>query len=575
MNGGGQTTSATPGLAGPSFLKALEDLLIALRRSSKDLAFYPSGHPMLTRSLENAVRHLRAAVAVRTPLALTVSRNGFGFEGQPVGKENRQLATMAAELFVRRIRQIFFAQQIEMEELAAFLQVIASDPKHLIEQGGPSKILAVRGVSRIQVGELEFRRVGGTAATIAHAGGPAGRATGVPSQVRATSPASLQADESAAGPERVLSVSPGKLKEVVPPAPTLSEDTVSSASSKELTIEALIERLEREATSGEAAGYDRAASRLEQAAGQAVHDDQLRDLLKVFQVFLRHRQADSLGAPLLERAGRAVETISGGRTVPYLVEHLWTETGEVAEELSTALVGLGSKVIPGLLGRVAREDWNGARERIVATLARCSEAAPSDLTQALQALNGDQASHIARMLGEVGSASAADLLAVLLRHQDAQVRGEALRGLGRIDEPTSHRLLVQALRDPDADVVELAIGLVGAAKLKSATPTLLRLAGQRILSGKAFAVRKAALAALGAIGEPGTASTLSEILHARTWFQRMAGDDLRLTAALALLAMARPEAREVVAAGARSWRRDVRRACTAALRTVAAAPAKG
>jgi HEAT repeat protein len=86
-------------------------------------------------------------------------------------------------------------------------------------------------------------------------------------------------------------------------------------------------------------------------------------------------------------------------------------------------------------------------------------------------------------------------------------------------------------------------------------------------------VRKAALAALGAMGDPSAVPLLNTLLYTRTWFQRTAGDELRLAAAMGLLALARPEAREVVEAGAGSRRADVRRACTSALRRVATPPA--
>jgi len=234
-------------------------------------------------------------------------------------------------------------------------------------------------------------------------------------------------------------------------------------------------------------------------------------------------------------------------------------------------VGLGARVIPPLLRRLAAEDQEEVRERLAATLVRFYEAAEPDLTQALQALDRDQACHLAPILGEVGGEAGVALLACLFRHRDAQVRGEALRVLGRFDEPAAQRLLVQALRDPDPVVFEVAVRFVGAVKLKQVTPMLQRLAGQRVLTGNPFAIRKAALAALGAMGEAGTVPILRGILYTRTWFQRAAGDELRQAAALALLAMGRPEAREVVVAGARSRRGDVRRACTAGLR---AAPAQ-
>jgi len=661
MNGEGQKASAAPDLSGPSLLKTLEDLLIALRRSSKDLAFYPSGHPQLNRSLENAVSHLHAAVAVRTPLPLTVSRTGFSFEGQPVGKENRQLATMAAELFVRRIQQISFAQEVEMEELAAFLQVIVSDPKDLIEQGGPSKNLAARGVSRIQVAESDFRRVsatpagagrgagsgtgtgvgagagqGGRSGTVgpgggagmrpgAAAAGTGGRGTaggpGPPAAVGSPGAGAATPGTSAAGaaagvagagtgPDGVASppatalgapgasgaapkaaeaevLSPGRGGSVGIVSPTKAEVaalltpmgkalTAPLGAPKEQSVESLIQRLEREAISGGQAGYEWTASRLETAAEQAVREATLKDVVAILGVFLRHQQAETLNEPVRQRAGQAVETIASDPTMAYLVEHLRVAEDEQARDLSALLMDLGPRVIRFVLRRLATEDQRPARDRLVLVLGRFLEVAQPEVTRAAQALGLEQASRLVSILREIGGEPGVNLLGCLLRHQDARVRVEAVRGLGRIDEPSEQRLLLQALRDPDPDVLEVAIGLVGSERVKMATPTLLRLAGQGVLSGRAFETRKAAIAALGAIGDPATVSPLAGLLYTRTWFQRAAGDQLRLAVAQALLQMSRPGAREMVVAGSRGRRGDVRRACTAALRAAGiSTPARG
>ena len=252
MDKEGQTATAASGSSGPAILKALEDVLITLRKSSKDLAFYPPGHPRLNRSLEQAAQELNTVVAAHAPLTLAVSRAGFTFNGQPVGKENRQLATMAAELFVRRIQKIFFAQDVGPEELAGFLRVITSDPKQLVQQGGPIKVLAAHRVGRIQVDEFEFRRVG-TAA-----GGPA-EGTVVSPPGNMTSPDAGVASEVLPGDEAAglqgevgtptSGAAPGQ---GVPAAAKGGEqarqDPVTPESllapPKELTVETLIRRLE-------------------------------------------------------------------------------------------------------------------------------------------------------------------------------------------------------------------------------------------------------------------------------------------------------------------------------------------
>jgi len=592
MDRQGQAAAAAPGTPGPPILKALEELLIALRKSSKDLAFYPAGHPMLNRSLERATEQLQSAVATRAPLSLVVSRLGFSFEGQPVGKENRQLATMAAELFVRRIQKIFFTEEVGPEELAGFLRVITGDPKHLVQQGGPAKVLAAHGVGHIQVNEFDFRRVaaaaGAAGRSTGEAGtagsgqgvGPGGKGTGTGARGTAGGAEATTASAGAGKAGQGVEGTPGaagtgrpggpasvKGAEAGREGPTTPESSVAAlGSQQELSVAALIQRLEKEAASGGMAGYEWAASRLEKAAVHAVHDDWPQDLLAILGVFLRHQRAENLQAPLKERAAKALELVAGGNTVAYLLEHLRTGEDESVEALSAMLVELGGRAILPLLNRLATEDRDTAKQRLVAILARFCQVAQPDLTGILQELDRDRACQLVPILAGFGGEIGGILLTSLFRHRDPQVRSGVLRERGRFGEPAVQRLVVQALRDPDPDVLEVAVGLAGSARLKLATPTLLRLAGQRVLSGKPFVVRKAAVTALGAMGDAGAIPILKRVLYTRAWFQRAAGDELRQAAALALLSMGRPEAGEVVVGGARSRRGDVRRACTAALR---------
>jgi hypothetical protein len=341
--------------------------------------------------------------------------------------------------------------------------------------------------------------------------------------------------------------------------------TAALGAPKEQTVESLIQRLEREAVSGNQAGYEWTASRLEAAAAQAIREATLKSVLAILGVFLRHRQAEALGASIRQRASQAVETIASDATIAYLVEHLRVAEDEQAHDLSALLIGLGPRMIPHILRRLLTEDQRPAQNRLVLVLGRFHGVAQPDVTRAAQTLSREQALLLVFILKEADGETSVALLSCLLRHRDGRIRGEAIRGLGHIDEPSAHRVLIQTLRDLDSDVLELAIDLVGAAKVKLATPTLLRLAGQGVLSGRAFETRKAAIAALGAMGDPATVAPLAGLLYTRAWFQRAAGDQLRLAAARALLQVSRPEAREVVVTGSRHRRGDVRRACLAAL----------
>jgi len=574
MDKEGQAAGGTPGAAGQAFVKALEDLLVSLRRTSKDLTFYPPEHPLLLRSLERATSQVHAVVADRSHLALAVSRSGFTFEGRAVGAENRQLATMAAELFVKRIQQVFFAKEVTTEELAAFLRMATSDPKQIFQDGGATKVLAARGVHRIQVNEFDFRRLSvatkpaapAERGTQTHTPDAASKKTESAGDSATTTPSAAATAESpgAASPKSPEAADQKLPAEMVLPTPPSPQ--------KEQAVDALLERLEREAVAGGVAGYEWAASRLETAAARAVQEGIFTDVLAILQAFQRHRQGEGIKAALQERATKAVETIAAGDTVPFLVEHLGVEGEEAEDILGSVLVGLGPRAIPPLLGRLAGKTERTAQERLLDVLARYLVVAQPALTQALQEMGRDRVAQLALILGDIGGEASVGLLTCILRHREARVRREAVRALGRIGGPSVQRPLIQALRDPDSGVLEAVIGTLGTAKVKQATPTLLRFAGQHVLTGKSFAVRKAALAALGAMGDPGVVPVLTPLLYTRTWFQRSAGDELRQAVAMALLAMARAEAREVVEVGARSRRGDVRRACAAALRRVATPP---
>jgi hypothetical protein len=634
-------------------VKDLEELLVTLRRSSKDLSFYPPGHPLLNRSLERAVSQLRGVVDARAPLALVVSRTGFSIEGRPVGAENQQIVSMAGELFVKRVQRIFFAQEVESHEVAAFLQMLTSDPKLIFQAGGPAKFLAAHDVRRIQVNEFEFQRLGeasgsggrgtgtgaggggeigvggavgpgqgggaggaggpgGIGAAEAGEAGPAGQgleagaagpgqaahmggtvgglgpvgAAGGATGVGVSDPAlagqgsGVQDGPGAGGPaggaghgggaSAQTTVGPGAGQ-----TPSIAEALLASLKSKEeQTVDSLLRRLEAEAASGGVAGYEWAASRLEAAVGQAVGEDRLAEVLAILRSFLRHRQDDTIGAPIRERAAQAVEAVATEDTAAYLIEHLGSPGVGSGPDLAEVLLGLGAPVIPLLLGRLAAEDQEATRARLVEILGRFREVALPHLTEAVQQAGQDLACDLARILGEIGGETGVVLLGRLARHREVQVRTEAIRGLARIGATSAHRLLMQALRDPDTSVVELALGFLGAARVRQSVPAILRLAGQPVLAGSAFTVRKAAVVALGAVGDPALVSFLTSLLYTRTWFRRAAGDEIRLAAAQALLSMGRPEAREALEKGSRSRRGDVRRACTAALQKgVTTAPA--
>jgi len=532
MDAQGRGPSEAPAGGGISASGSLEEMLVTLRKSSRDLSFYPTGHPLLLHSLERALEQVRGAIGGRPVLTIGVTRGGFQVDGRPVGAENRQLVGMAADLFLRRIQQFGFGPGVEAEELAAFLRATVADPKALLEQGGPAKVLASQGVSRIHVSELDYRRT--------------------------------EAAKQAAPSEPEAPEGPGSAEA------TASELTPEP----EPTTELLLERLETEAAAGGVAGYEWAAARLEAAAATAVQGDRPAEVVAILRAFLGHRGAAGLAEPITQRAAKAVETVADTPTIEYLSDQVGRQGGEAAEDPAEVLLALGARVVPGLMSRVATASRHPVREQLISLVLALRHVATKDLVEAFKGVDREVGYDLAAALRGCPDQAGVMLLGRLLRHQAVWVRAETVRSLGTIGGEAANRLVLQALRDRDPGVVELAIGHLSAGKVKQAAPALLQLAVQRKLRGKPFAVRKAAVAALGVLGDSSCIAALQRILYTRTWLRRGAGEQLRRAAAAALVAMGRPEAQGVVEAGARArWRRDVRRACTAVLQQAQPPPA--
>jgi hypothetical protein len=441
---------------------------------------------------------------------------------------------MAADLFQRRIQQVGFGTGVEVGELAAFLRLTTADPKTLLEQGGPAKVLASQGISRIQISELEFRRT------------ETGRPGTSPAEDGSASDQDGSQDEGGAMP----------LPEATP------------------TTEALLQRLEREGGAGGVAGYEWAASQLQGVAASAVQADRVAEAVAILRAFLGHRERAGFAEPIRQRAAKAVETVVNAATLEHLIDRAGREGGEAAGDPSDVLVALGRLAVPGLVSRVATAGRGPVRDRLISLVLALRHTALQDLVGALKGVDRELGYDLAAGLRGCPDQGSLALLARFLRHKAVWVRGEALRTLASIGGDGATRLALQALGDPDAGVVELAVGHLGAMRIKQATPSLLRLAATPALKGKAFALRLAAVAALGAMGDRGSIAVLERILRTRTWFRRSAGEELRRAAASALLALGSPEARSVVETAALGRRRrDVRRACSAALRQAELRPA--
>jgi HEAT repeat protein len=118
-----------------------------------------------------------------------------------------------------------------------------------------------------------------------------------------------------------------------------------------------------------------------------------------------------------------------------------------------------------------------------------------------------------------------------LRHGDARVRRETIRGLASIRTAMSDSMLMTGLDDADAQNVQVAANYLGSLKCVSAVAALELVARGQNRGSHDQVARVAAIEALSRIGEPSSVAVFRECSQKRGFLWFGAGQDKELRAA--------------------------------------------
>ena len=309
------------------FLKGLEEAVVSLKRTAKELTFYPPAHPALKGSLDRTIRQWGSLLEQSSPLTVTVAKEGFSYKGKAIGPGNPQLKEFASELYFKRIQAVRFLRSPSLEALEGFLRLLLLDAKQLRDIGGIGKALLERGVESLVIEELEFKFAGER-----H---PPSEPSAQKAE-RAAPWAEGQEDLKGGGLEEALEIIHGyealPIQEVLP-KPEEPE-----------TLEGLLEKLE-EAES--LAQYQHFAEKLEALVERAKEAKDPEVLIKILSAFLRHLHPLLSPKPgkLQNLAKEAIDRIADLEGMELLMERLCDKKA-TNDELAFIFTGLGSRAIP-------------------------------------------------------------------------------------------------------------------------------------------------------------------------------------------------------------------------------------
>jgi len=473
----------------------IANALTCLVKQIKALRYYPPKHPALQTAAEESLRAFQPLLANTSHFSLTVRKDGFLFDEQPVAKSNQVLTQLSTFCFARRIQYLTILPDLRASDLHRFIHFLNLDPQEVLRRGGIATILERAHVSTIWVNEQDLDAILDRKQEIEAQPEP---------EVDPTVALAEAGQEDQGRPQR-----------------------------EAVDLQKLLKTLEHERDDNK---FRQQLQELIPLLRLNQTEDNRPLILQAFFLLCKVASGSKFSTTRQEYAQHAIGQLATDDMVKYLTAYLLDKrTNDKARKaLIQVLAFLQEKVVRLLMEALAGEQAAANRKVLAEVLIRTGAAAVPILQEQLFDDRWYVVRNAVAILGEIRIQDSLVHLTPLLQHKDLRVRRETIRALTKIGGQRAINILLQAAESADQDLRRQALLSLGAIRAASAVPTLLKLARQSDWSRKALDLRKDAIRSLGEIRSSDAVEDLCRIVRKRRWLRRALNDELRVVAAQAL-----------------------------------------
>lgn len=494
-------------------ISRFEGMLVELSRALKAVNFYPRGHPTLSAVLEKAHSSVVNALAGVNQIGFLVNKDGFVYQSKPITAGNVNLPPLARELFLRRVRKIFFMSDLTLNELENFLRVIAMEEELFHGDGKAENYLIDNGVEHIWFNEMKFRQ---------------GRY--LPQKDETERTKALDIDE--------------RIGQLIHNLRTERDPRKFMVQCREAIL--LIGRF------------------LDEMEGETAFE--------IFKVLRECFTSEPPRPPLIVEAAKSAFFESATpKMVEFLLRQITLLHGPRQEEVVSVSMELGDKLIEAILDKLATNEALYSHRALLQLLLQYS-----DLSRAkIEARLNDSRWYVVRkmvfLLGEIANPQSVPLLIKTVGHDDVRVVKEALKALVKTKSQDSIRFLVGMLDDKPSDEVMLhLIRLLGSTKEISSVPSLIKILKKRGTLLENLELYQEVIRALEQIGSQQAVPVLKEVLLKRNLLAKSRALVLSVESAEALTKIGGKAAIEALEAGSKSKMPEISSACLKGLQALGA-----
>ncbi|MBI5286809.1 MAG: HEAT repeat domain-containing protein, partial [Deltaproteobacteria bacterium] len=484
---------------------------------------------------ERGFTHIRNALdQQQKDITWTISSNGF-YEGKNLlCKGNKGVATLARELFLRRIKQITFSRQVTLPEWKDLLKVLKYEPEELLGMGGVEKTLYKQGIHGIWVNEVRYEEIAKRATDLPYPFGekrvsltedrPYRTAEGetsptVDSAYTTREKGAVQVEDAFH-----LETTFEWLDEKIPVMPT--------GKTEEEPLEKLLLTLEKEENS---TAYEALVRKIVVRATPLRDEKRWDELFPVLITFAYHSYLQP-HRPEEQRnaASRGLTDLLSLNMVEYLVRRLCQPKEKDREAIQQTLLRTGEEGINHLISSLIDIEDIGARRQLFNTLLLFGDMARCEAERRLDDSMWFVVRQMVAILGEIASPQSVDGLKKAFLHPDPRVKKEVLKAMSNMPPQEALPVLLDALKGGDRTVRLQAVVSLGILGNPTATPHLIDIALKQWAFRSNIDIRKEAVNALGIIRDRRAVPALVKILKTTPWFGKRKMLGLRCMAVISL-----------------------------------------
>ena len=481
-----------------------ETILIEFAKTVKAIAFYPEGHPNLEAVIEKTFNLIKEAMKERDSIQLTIERSGFFERKTPIASGQKSVEALATVLFLKRIREITFAQDATLEEWKGLLSILIMDADNLKKTGSLEKLLVEKNIKGIQLNAMKYEDVR--------------------KKVIEAEEAKKEAEtgEEAAKAEQV------KQEEVIHSL----EDQLHAVKESEETLEFLLDKLHKEENT---LSYKTIAHKILEKIKSLREEKNWEGLFPVLIVFAAHSNPGGSRHPEQKNiASDMLQKLLHSDMIDYLITRLCSRHKEYRREIQQMLVLLGEKAMKQLLTSLIVTEAAYARRQIFDTLAIFGEMVRLEAEKRLNDERWFVVRQMVSLLGEIGSLQSLESIKMVFGHKDMRVKSEVLKAIAKIPSNESTAFLLQRLAEDNAALKLQVIISLGALRDPAAVESLGGLALKSGFFSESLKIRKGAVRSIGMIGGNNATTVLKNLLKKRVFWGRKENDEVRADAAISL-----------------------------------------